>query len=191
MEEKEELKQMLQVIRETRTTEVKSQEILENQEEDRLEQEEKQEESLEEESSPKKLMASFKRTMITESELIDELGVNEIRELSDIHGEGIWNRCVIDDCIKDAENLIASFFKPPSNPTPFLKDICTKLAIVELKRRNSYPKEELDSIKAECLEWLGKMARGKIPTNLEDECYPKNRCFIHRKTKISLRRLYD
>ncbi|MDE5603017.1 MAG: DUF1320 family protein [Helicobacter sp.] len=169
------------------------QESLENnQEEYKLEQD-NQEESLEyeESSSPKKLGLSFKKPLITESELIDELGVNEIRELSDIHGEGIWNRCVIDDCIKDAENLIASFFKPPSNPTPFLKNICTKLAIVELKRRNSYPKEELDSIKAECLEWLGKMARGKIPTNLEDECYPKNRCFIHRKTKISLRRLYD
>lgn len=142
----------------------------------------------------KSILTPFKKPMITEAELIDELGANEIRDLSDLHGEGIWNRSVIDDCIKDAESLIASFFKLPSNPTPFLKDICTKLAIIELKRRNSYPKEELDSIKQECLDWLNKMASGKIPTNLDEEVLGitrKNRCFVHKKSKINLKRLYD
>ena len=188
MKEKEELKQTLQELKGAAQTNIDLQDKnLENN------QEEEQQEFLEDEDSypPKKIGAFFKKPMISESELIDELGVNEIRDLSDIHGEGIWNRCVIDDCIKDAENLIASFFKLPSNPTPFLKDICTKLTIIELKRRNSYPKEELDSIKAEALEWLGKMARGKIPTSLEDESYPKNRCFIHKQYKLDLKRLYD
>lgn len=142
----------------------------------------------------KSILTPFKKPMITEAELIDELGANEIKSLSDLHGEGIWNRSVIDDCIKDAESLIGSFFKLPSNPTRFLRDICTKLAIVELKRRNSYPKEELDSIKQECLDWLNKMASGKIPISLEEETSSitrKNRCFVHKKTKINLKRLYD
>ncbi|WP_238700783.1 MULTISPECIES: phage protein Gp36 family protein [Helicobacter] len=186
MEEKEELKQTLKEAAQTNTDLQEDKNLKNNQEEE-------QQEFLEDEDSypPKKIGLSFKKPIITESELIDELGVNEIRDLSDIHGEGVWNRCVIDDCIKDAENLIASFFKLPSNPTPFLKDICTKLTIVELKRRNSYPKEELDSIKAEALEWLGKMAKGKIPTSLEDNSYPKNRCFIHKQHKLDLKRLYD
>lgn len=155
-------------------------------------QEASQEKSLQskDSSSPQKLLHSFKKPLITEAELINELGVNEIRELSDIHGEGIWNRSVIDDCIKDAESLIASFFKLPSNPTPFLKDICTKLTIVELKRRNSFPREELDSIKKECLEWLNKMAKGKIPISLDESC-PKNRCFIHKNKPLWLKRMHD
>lgn len=52
-----------------------------------------------------------KKPLITEAELINELGANEIKALSDIHGEGIWNRSVIDDSIADATALIASFLK--------------------------------------------------------------------------------
>ena len=135
-----------------------------------------------------------KKSLITEAELINELGANEIRSLSDIHGEGIWNRSVIDDCIADATALIASFFKIPANPTYLVRDICVKLSIVELKRRNAYPKEELDDIRNECLEWLNKMAQGKIPTSLEDETREitnKNRAFIHKIKPMKLKRMYD
>lgn len=135
-----------------------------------------------------------KKPLITEAELINELGANEIRSLSDIHGEGIWNRSVIDDSIADATALIASFFKIPANPTYLVRDICVKLAIVELKRRNAYPKEELEDIRNECLEWLNKMAQGKIPTSLEEESLGirnQTRVFIHKNKPMKLKRMYD
>ena len=135
-----------------------------------------------------------KKSLITEAELINELGANEIRSLSDIHGEGIWNRSVIDDCIADATALIASFFKIPANPTYLVRDICVKLSIVELKRRNAYPKEELEDIRNECLEWLNKMAQGKIPTSLEEEALEirnQTRTFIHKRKPLHLKRMYD
>ena len=135
-----------------------------------------------------------KKSLITEAELINELGANEIRSLSDIHGEGIWNRSVIDDCIADATALIASFFKIPANPTYLVRDICVKLSIVELKRRNAYPKEELEDIRNECLEWLNKMAQGKIPTSLEEEALEirnQTRAFIHKRKPLHLKRMYD
>lgn len=135
-----------------------------------------------------------KKPLITEAELINELGANEIKALSDIHGEGIWNRSVIDDSIADATALIASFFKIPANPTYLVRDICVKLAIVELKRRNAYPKEELEDIRNECLEWLNKMAQGKIPTSLEEESSEvrnQTRAFIHKNKPMKLKRMYD
>ncbi len=135
-----------------------------------------------------------KKPLITEAELINELGANEIKALSDIHGEGIWNRSVIDDSISDATALIASFFKIPANPTYLVRDICVKLAIVELKRRNAYPKEELEDIRNECLEWLNKMAQGKIPTSLEEESSEirnQTRTFIHKNKPMKLKRMYD
>ena len=135
-----------------------------------------------------------KKPLITEAELINELGANEIKALSDIHGEGIWNRSVIDDSIADATALIASFFKISVNPTYLVRDICVKLAIVELKRRNAYPKEELEDIRNECLEWLNKMAQGKIPTSLEEESSEirnQTRAFIHKNKPMKLKRMYD
>lgn len=135
-----------------------------------------------------------KKPLITEAELINELGANEIKALSDIHGEGIWNRSVIDDSIADSTALIASFFKIPANPTYLVRDICVKLAIVELKRRNAYPKEELEDIRNECLEWLNKMAQGKIPTSLEEESSEirnQTRAFIHKNKPMKLKRMYD
>lgn len=140
------------------------------------------------------VLTSPKKPLITEAELINELGANEIKALSDIHGEGIWNRSVIDDSIADATALIASFFKIPANPTYLVRDICVKLAIVELKRRNAYPKEELEDIRNECLEWLNKMAQGKIPTSLEEESSEvrnQTRAFIHKRKPLCLKRMYD
>ena len=140
------------------------------------------------------VLTPHKKPLITEAELINELGANEIKALSDIHGEGIWNRSVIDDSIADATALIASFFKIPANPTYLVRDICVKLAIVELKRRNAYPKEELEDIRNECLEWLNKMAQGKIPTSLEEESLGirnQTRAFIHKNKPMKLKRMYD
>ena len=134
------------------------------------------------------LKYQYLKPMISESELINEVGANELRALSDIHGEGIWNRAVIDDAIKDAESLISSFIKIPANSTRLLRDICTKLAIFELKRRNDFPKEELKEIRKECEDILLKMANKKIPITLEEEFLERKpqRAFIHTRKRLKL-----
>lgn len=138
--------------------------------------------------------ASYKKAlMINENDLIKELSVYAIAQLSDLNADGVCDNEVIDDAISDAQSFIASFIKIPQNPTPLLKDICVKLAIVELKRRNDFPKEAL----AQTREWaenlLLKMANKKIPTELEDEeniqIQMRTRAFKHKRKRMDLRRI--
>ncbi|GML74142.1 hypothetical protein B10628_19140 [Campylobacter jejuni] len=100
--------------------------------------------------------------MIDEKDLIKELSVHAIAELSDLNADGVCDKEVIDDAINDAQSYIASFIKIPKNPTPLLKDICVKLTIMELKRRNDFPKESLEEIREWANDLLLKMANKKI-----------------------------
>ncbi|BDL80337.1 hypothetical protein THJ026_06500 [Campylobacter jejuni] len=100
--------------------------------------------------------------MIDEKDLIKELSVHAIAELSDLNADGVCDKEVIDDAINDAQSYIASFIKIPKNPTPLLKDICVKLTIMELKRRNDFPKESLKEIREWANDLLLKMANKKI-----------------------------
>lgn len=100
--------------------------------------------------------------MIDEKDLIKELSVHAIAELSDLNADGVCDKEVIDDAINDAQSYIASFIKIPKNPTPLLKDICVKLTIMELKRRNDFPKESLEEIREWANDLLLKMANKKF-----------------------------
>lgn len=104
--------------------------------------------------------------MIDEKDLIKELSVHAIAELSDLNADGVCDKEVIDDAINDAQSYIASFIKIPKNPTPLLKDICVKLTIMELKRRNDFPKESLEEIKEWANDLLLKMANKKFQLKL-------------------------
>lgn len=104
--------------------------------------------------------------MIDEKDLIKELSVHVIAELSDLNADGVCDKEVIDDAISDAQSYIASFIKIPKNPTPLLKDICVKLTIMELKRRNDFPKESLEEIKEWANDLLLKMANKKFQLKL-------------------------
>lgn len=104
--------------------------------------------------------------MIDEKDLIKELSVHAIAELSDLNADGVCDKEVIDDAISDAQSYIASFIKIPKNPTPLLKDICVKLTIMELKRRNDFPKESLEEIKEWANDLLLKMANKKFQLKL-------------------------
>ncbi|MFY0745433.1 phage protein Gp36 family protein [Campylobacter sp. LH-2024] len=131
--------------------------------------------------------------MIDENDLTQELSIYEIAELSDLNADGVCNQEVINDAIKDAQSFIASFIKIPKNPTLLLKDICVKLTIMELKRRNNFPKDTLNEI----IEWaqnlLLKMANKKIPIEINDQenfgPQTKMRSFKHRRKRMDLRRI--
>ncbi len=131
--------------------------------------------------------------MIDENDLTQELSIYEIAQLSDLNADWVCNQEVINDAIKDAQSFIASFIKIPKNPTLLLKDICVKLTIMELKRRNNFPKDTLNEI----IEWaqnlLLKMANKKIPIEINDqenfEPQTKMRSFKHRRKRMDLRRI--
>ncbi|ELP9120003.1 MULTISPECIES: phage protein Gp36 family protein [Campylobacter] len=135
-------------------------------------------------------MKEVKSFLINEYDLTKELSFDDIAQLSDLNANGVCDKEVIDDAINDAQSYIASFIKIPNKPTPLLKDICVKLAIMELKRRNDFPKESLNEI----IEWandlLLKMANKKIPTEIdEDDFIPQNkaRAFKHKRRRMDLR----
>lgn len=128
--------------------------------------------------------------MITNDELLKEVSLKELKELSDFNGDDSINQDIINDCIKDRLNYIASFIKIPTNPTPLLKDIHAKLVIIELKRRNNFPKDSLKEQEEHLERLLLKMAAKKIPTELKDEdnFTPKItlRAFRHDNEKMNL-----
>lgn len=133
----------------------------------------------------------YKTLMINENDLIKELSVHAIAELSDLNADGICDNEVIHDAINDAQSFIASFIKLPQNPTLLLKDICVKLAIAELKRRNDFPKEALNETREWAEALLLKMANKKIPTELEHEGSTdagiRTRAFKHGGKRMDLR----
>ncbi|PSM51350.1 putative phage protein (DUF1320 domain) [Campylobacter blaseri] len=119
--------------------------------------------------------------MIDNDELLKELSKKELEELSDLNGNFKINQDVINDAIKDATSFIASFIVIPKNPTPLLKQICTLLTIIELKRKQNYPKENYKDELEKCESLLIKMANGKIPIELKNESklIVKQRAFKH------------
>ena len=129
--------------------------------------------------------------MITNDDLLEEISHKELLELSDFEGSGSINQSVIDDSLNDALAFIASFIKIPANPTKLLKDICVDLTIIELKKRNNFPKDTL----AEQIEKIGglllKMAAGKIPTDekKDDKQRLASRAFRHYEQRMDLKDL--
>lgn len=76
--------------------------------------------------------------MINNDDLLKEVSLKELTELSDFEGSKSINQAVIDDSKNDALAYIGSFVKIPANPTPLLKDIAVNLTVIELKKRNNF-----------------------------------------------------
>ena len=129
--------------------------------------------------------------MINNDDLLKEISNKELLELSDFEGSGQINQDVIDDSQSDALSYIASFILLPDNPTPLLKDIAVNLTIIELKKRNNFPKEALNEQIAKLDALLLKMASKKLPITLEDDSAPKLgiRAFRHSEKKMDLKDL--
>ncbi|MGG7074549.1 phage protein Gp36 family protein [Campylobacter sp. 9BO] len=128
--------------------------------------------------------------MINNDDLLKEVSFKELTELSDFEGSGAINQGVIDDSLADVLAFIGSFVSVPANPTPLLKDIAVNLTIIELKRRNNFPRDSLKEQMQKYENLLLKMAAKKIPTELKDgKDEPKIcvRAFKHSGERMDLK----
>ena len=129
--------------------------------------------------------------VLTNEDLLKEVSTRELQELSDFEGSGAVNQSVIDDSVNDALAYISSFIKLPQNPTPLLKDIGVNLTIIELTKRNNFPKEALNEQIEKMDALLLKMANKKLPSQIEDDSTPRLgiRAFRHSEKKMDLKDL--
>ena len=129
--------------------------------------------------------------VLTNEDLLKEVSTRELQELSDFEGSGAVNQGVIDDSVNDALAYISSFIKLPQNPTPLLKDIGVNLIIIELKKRNNFPKEAPNEQIEKMDTLLLKMANKKLPSQTEDDSAPRLgiRAFRHSEKKMDLKDL--
>ncbi|WP_044419456.1 phage protein Gp36 family protein [Halarcobacter anaerophilus] len=129
--------------------------------------------------------------MITNEDLLKEISQRELTELSDVNGSGELDQNIIDDCINDAISFISSFIIIPTSPTPLLRDIAADLTIVELKKRQGFPKESTKDARERAESMLLKMSAKKIPTDITSSESTKaptqrKRSFVHNSDKLDL-----
>jgi len=107
--------------------------------------------------------------LITNEDLIKEIGSEQLTQLSDLDAEGILNQDVIDDALNDAISLVESFIVPPDNPTKLLKKIVVDLTIYELRANHNLNSDEDKEKKKEAENYLLKMSTGKLRTEITNE----------------------
>ena len=107
--------------------------------------------------------------MITNEDLLKEVSIKELTQLSDLNGIGELNQEVINDAILDAISFINSFFNIPKNPTNLLKQIAVELTIYELRKKNDLTDPKFKDRLKEIENYLLKMANKKMPTTIEIE----------------------
>lgn len=121
--------------------------------------------------------------MITNKDLLKEISLQELVELSDLNATGSINQEVIDDALNDAISFIESFIFLPMSPTPLLKKITVDFTIYELKRKNSLVSEADKELKKENEGYLQKMSTGRLKTSTKDTSEKKATSFAFRHKK--------
>lgn len=117
--------------------------------------------------------------MITKLDLLNEVSEKELNELCYLEYES--EERVLNDGVNEALSFISSFISIPSNPTPYLKDLCVKLTLIALKTKQGFPKDSLNEQKNEIKNDLIRMSKGNIPTSINENKPPREklRAFIH------------
>jgi len=127
---------------------------------------------------------------ITNEDLTKEISLKELTELSDVEGTGAVDQNVVDDAVKDALSFVSSFIQIPKNPTALLRDIVIDLSILELKKRQNFPKKSLKEVQERCESLLLKMSSKKIPIDITTQKHTapvqKQRAFRHNSTRLDL-----
>ncbi|WP_419782352.1 phage protein Gp36 family protein [Malaciobacter marinus] len=122
--------------------------------------------------------------MITQEDLLKEMSLEQLTELSDLNATGVLDEDVIEDCINDAISFIESFIILPLNPTPLLKNILVDFTIYELKKRNGLISEDDKETKKENESYLNKMSTGRLKLEIEKNqtasVYKENKSFAFR-----------
>ena len=123
---------------------------------------------------------------ITKEDLLKEISLTELTQLSDLNATGVLDEAVLDDAIGDALSLIGSFFSLPDTPTELLKNIAVELTIMELRRRNGLGTEEREEKMKNIESKLLKMAKKQLPVTLQDAPQKQRGfAFAHGKSKLT------
>lgn len=121
---------------------------------------------------------------IAKEDLLKEISLTELTQLSDLNAKGILDEEVLQDAINDALSFIGSFFTLPDQPTELLKNIAIELTILELRRRNNLGQEERSDRIEKIEAYLMKMAKKQIPvTTSQKPAKQSGFAFVHGKTK--------
>ena len=106
---------------------------------------------------------------ITNDDLLKEISLQELTELSDLGASGTLDQSVVDDAAADALSFIRSFIPLPENPTPLLKKIAVDLTLYELRRKNDLVSEEWEALRKRDEGYLLRMSRGTLPVTLRQQ----------------------
>lgn len=103
---------------------------------------------------------------ITQDDLLKEISLEALTQLSDLSATGEIDNGVIDEAKAKSISFIESFILIPADPTPLLYQIAVELTILELKRINELILDVDTQRKKEIEGYLSKMAKGSMPTTV-------------------------
>ncbi len=119
--------------------------------------------------------------MITNEDLLKEISLQELTELSDLNATGDINQEVIDDALNDAISFIESFIVLPNKPSALLKKITVDFTLYELRKRNKLINDEDKEQRKQNESYLHKMSIGRLKTQLDVQEFKKeNQSFAFR-----------
>lgn len=127
---------------------------------------------------------------ITNDDLLKEISLEQLIELSDLDGAYAINQDVVDDAIEDALSFIKSFIVMPEDPTPLLQKIAVDLAVYNLKKKNDLLTDQDKESRKDWEGYLSKMAKGSMPTTLSEEKSgdKRDKSFAFRTSQRKLQR---
>lgn len=126
--------------------------------------------------------------MIDQTDLLKEISLEELTQLTDINAEGRLDKAVLSDAIGDALAFIGSFIEIPTDPSALLRQIAVELTIDSLRRRNSLVDDEERLKRMERIErYLRRMASGQIPTTQAQAPKPSDAAFRRSRSKLDLK----
>jgi len=126
--------------------------------------------------------------MIDRNDLLKEISLEELTQLTDINARGTLDEAVLSDAIGDALAFIGSFIEIPPAPSALLRQIAVELTIDSLRRRNSLNDDDERRKRLERIErYLRKMASGQIPTTQAQSPNPSGAVFRRSRSKLDLK----
>lgn len=98
--------------------------------------------------------------MITNDDLLKEVSLESLTQLSDLNATGLISQSVIDDAISDSISLLEFYIKViPNEPTHLIRKVLSELTIIELKKKNNLPIDKEQTARLDKL--LEKMSKEK------------------------------
>ena len=121
--------------------------------------------------------------MITQEDLLKEISIEELTQLSDLDATGALVPAVVEDAIGDAIGFIGSWIDVPADPSPFLKELAVELASDALRKRNRLGDEDDRSKRKDTIiGYLRRMKSKSMPsTSTQTASGLKSQAYRHAR----------